>query len=94
MVWCSEYGLSESQAHELLKALHLTGQILHFHNNDKLKDVIFLNPANITEQVVDALDLKFAKYRSFATKSLLMIESLTVSVLGGTRSSCEPSSNL
>lgn len=54
--------MSEEQARELSKALHLTGEILHFHENAMLKDHIFLNPAVITETVADKLDLKYLKY--------------------------------
>jgi len=61
LVWCSEFGLTEHQARELSRALHLTGEILHFHENDRLKDFIFLEPTNITEEVADQLDLKYVK---------------------------------
>jgi len=54
--------LTEEQARELSRAMHLTGEILHFQDNEKLRDYIFLEPEIITASVVDQLDLKYVKF--------------------------------
>eukprot|EP01127_Copromyxa_protea_P002977 TRINITY_DN12881_c0_g1_i1.p1 TRINITY_DN12881_c0_g1~~TRINITY_DN12881_c0_g1_i1.p1 ORF type:complete len:372 (-),score=62.50 TRINITY_DN12881_c0_g1_i1:25-1140(-) len=59
--WCSEYGLTEEQGQELSKALHLSGEIIHFKNNRELKDFLFLHPEELTNAVTHALELKYMK---------------------------------
>jgi len=59
LIWCESYGLTHEQAATLSKALHKAGIILHFHENDDLKGVIFLKPEVITDALAVALDLKY-----------------------------------
>jgi len=57
--WCSLYGLSTEQAATLCKALHQTGVILHFSQNEELKGTIFLKAERVGKVLEECIQLKF-----------------------------------
>jgi len=57
---CAEYGLTEAQAVEYLRALHISGFIYNFHDNPHLKEYIFLKPEAVTQTVTSMLGVTFA----------------------------------
>jgi len=57
--WCRLYGLSEQQANKLSQALHKTGVILNFHQNEELKGRIYLKADRAQKVLEDCLQLKF-----------------------------------
>jgi len=58
--WCDEIGLTESHANDLLKALHFSGDILHFRDLPELKNFIFLKPQAVTDMLINELNITFA----------------------------------
>jgi hypothetical protein len=59
--WCTEYGISESEARNLLKSLHFIGTVLNFQDNRQLCDTIFLNPSFLTDHLTNTLNLRIIK---------------------------------
>jgi len=57
--WCHSFGMTDDDATTLSKALHKAGIVLHFHENEDLKGVIFLKPDIITDSLAQYLNLKF-----------------------------------
>jgi len=57
---CAGYGLTEAQAVEYLRALHISGFIYNFHDNPHLKEYIFLKPEAVTQTVTSMLGVTFA----------------------------------
>jgi len=57
--WCQSIGISVQQANVLSKALHKAGTILHFHENQDLKNVVFLKPEVVTNTLATVLGIKF-----------------------------------
>jgi len=56
---CDSYGLTDQQARDLSKAMHMTGDVLHFHSNAELSHLMFLKPEMVTRTLAQSLDLKF-----------------------------------
>lgn len=72
--YAEDLGVRGEQAHEVARALHKLGSILHFDKNPELKDHILLNPTNIASSIEKALDLpRLAETRE---QLLLRIEEL------------------
>jgi HPt (histidine-containing phosphotransfer) domain-containing protein len=55
--YAEDLGVRGEQAHEIARALHKLGSILHFDTNPELKDHILLNPTGIAANIEKALDL-------------------------------------
>jgi internalin A len=49
-------GVEEKESDTLLKALHELGDILYFHEDDELKDIIILKPQWVSKEVSKVLD--------------------------------------
>jgi len=56
---CKDYGLSETEGADYLRALHLSGYVFHFHSNQHIKDYIFLKPEQVTNAITSLLGIKF-----------------------------------
>jgi len=56
---CESYGLSEVEAREYMQALHHSGVVFHFQDNNNLKDYIFLKPETVTSALTSQLGIKF-----------------------------------
>jgi hypothetical protein len=70
--WCKEYGLTESEAQNFLRALHYAGFVLHFSDNAELANVIFLHPSRVFSTVKDSLNLFYLKYVGWSHESVLL----------------------
>lgn len=55
--YAEDLGVRGDQAHEIARALHKLGTILHFDTNPELKDHILLHPTTIAARIEKALDL-------------------------------------
>jgi hypothetical protein len=62
--WCRLYGLTDQQAHKLSQALHKTGVILNFHQNEDMKGRIYLRAERAEKVLEDCLQLKYLTTRS------------------------------
>jgi len=56
---CQSLSLSIQQAMVLSKALHKAGFLLHFHENQDLKNFVFLKPEVIVNTLASVLGIKF-----------------------------------
>uniref|UniRef100_A0A6B2L5Z2 Calcium uniporter protein n=1 Tax=Arcella intermedia TaxID=1963864 RepID=A0A6B2L5Z2_9EUKA len=57
--WCEQFGMSKEKTHQLSKAFHKIGLVLHFHENSALKDIIFLKPSIVVDAIAANLNIKF-----------------------------------
>jgi len=57
--WCRMYGLSDQQANKLSQALHKSGVILYFHQNEDMKGRIYLRTDRVSKVLEECLQLKF-----------------------------------
>jgi len=58
---CDGYGFTTEESMDYLHALHISGTVLYFPDNEHLKDYIFLKPAHITSSLGITLQLKLTK---------------------------------
>lgn len=56
--YCERNGLNREQADFMSRYYHDLGVFLHFHDNDILKDIVFLRPEWATQAVYKVLDTK------------------------------------
>jgi len=58
--WCDDIGITETQAHDLLRAMHFSGDVLHFRDSPELRGFIFLKPEKVSETLVKELGIVFS----------------------------------
>jgi len=56
---CKETGLTEVQAQDLLRAMHFSGDVLHFGDAPDLKKYVFLFPDHVSDTLVSELGILF-----------------------------------